>query len=401
MEYIRIGTDYYRVVDRPLLSGDTINTLVKWTKGEIITDHGKDYISDIPKYNGFVTMPSNTNFQKEIKGFYNGYHEIGHELKKGMFSKTEVFLRHIFGEQYTLGLDFLTILWQQPTQILPILCLVSDERNTGKTTFLNWLKQVFQKNMTINKNEDFRSQFNADWATKLIIAIDEVLLDRREDSERIKNLSTSRTYKMENKGKDKIETPFFGKFILCSNNEDNFILVDQKEIRYWVRKVPSITHGEENTELLEDLEKEIPYFLNHLNSRQIVTSKKSRMWFSKEEIYTPALTKLVKGNKTNLEKEIIEIVNNDFYRFEKEAIAYSASDLVDLLKNNNVRVSSSKVSEVLKTRFGLKQKNSSYKRYNMSSVPFASKLKTIIEETVVKGRCYEFTKENMEKAVDP
>ncbi|AUC81801.1 primase-helicase family protein [Lacinutrix sp. Bg11-31] len=396
MEYIRVGTDYYRVVDRPLLSGDTINTLVKWTKGEIITDYGKDYIADIPKYNGFVTMPSNINYEKEIKGFYNGYHEIGHELKQGLFNRTESFLKHIFGEQYEIGLDYLTIIWQQPTQVLPILCLVSEDRKTGKTTFLNWLKQVFQKNMTINKNEDFRSQFNADWATKLIIAIDEVLLDRREDSERIKNLSTSRTYKMENKGKDKIETPFFGKFILCSNNEDNFILVDEKEIRYWVRKVPSIIDADENTELLEDLEKEIPCFLNHLNTRKIATPKKSRMWFSKEEIFTPALSRLVKGNKTNLEKEIIEIVNNDFFRFEKETICYSASDLVELLKNNNIRASSSKVSEVLKSKFGLLQKNSSYKRYNISSMLYTKEAKTFIEETIVKGRYYEFKIESFE-----
>jgi hypothetical protein len=56
--------------------------------------------------------------------------------------------------------------------------------------------------MTYNKNEDFRSQFNSDWASKLIIAVDEVLLDKVEDSERIKNLSTARTFKTEAKGKD-------------------------------------------------------------------------------------------------------------------------------------------------------------------------------------------------------
>ena len=56
--------------------------------------------------------------------------------------------------------------------------------------------------MTINNNEDFRSRFNSDWASKLIIAVDEVLLDKREDSERLKNLSTAKSYKTEAKGKD-------------------------------------------------------------------------------------------------------------------------------------------------------------------------------------------------------
>jgi hypothetical protein len=131
------------------------------------------------------------NYQKEIKNFYNQYEEIDVTPKTGDFAETMNSLTHIFGEQIDIGLDYLTIIWRHPTQILPILCLVSDERHTGKTTFLNWLKLTFQGNMTINKNEDFRSRFNTDWASKSIVAVDEVLLDKKEDSERIKNLSTA------------------------------------------------------------------------------------------------------------------------------------------------------------------------------------------------------------------
>ena len=36
----------------------------------------------------------------------------------------------------------------RPVQKLPILLLVSEERNTGKTTFLNFLKALFQDNVT-------------------------------------------------------------------------------------------------------------------------------------------------------------------------------------------------------------------------------------------------------------
>ncbi len=97
---------------------------------------------------------------------------------KGEFSNTKQFLLHIFGDQYELGLDYISILWKKPKHILPILGLVSKDRNTGKTTFLNWLKLIFGGNMTLNKNEDFRNQFDSDWDSKLIISIDEVLLDR-------------------------------------------------------------------------------------------------------------------------------------------------------------------------------------------------------------------------------
>ncbi|MES1181463.1 MAG: primase-helicase family protein, partial [Flavobacterium sp.] len=71
-------------------------------------------------------------------------------------------------------------------------------------------------------------------AGKLIISIDEVLLDLKEDSECIKNLSTSKYSKAEAKGKDKVEVEFYDEFILCSNNEEYFMKIDANEIRYWV-----------------------------------------------------------------------------------------------------------------------------------------------------------------------
>ncbi len=44
-------------------------------------------------------------------------------------------------------------------------------------------------------------------------------------------------YKIEAKGKDLCEVQFFGKFIMCSNNEDTPVLIEPGETRYWVRKI--------------------------------------------------------------------------------------------------------------------------------------------------------------------
>jgi phage/plasmid-associated DNA primase len=82
-------------------------------------------------------------------------------------------LQQIFGDHLELGLDYLSILWKKPTQHLPVLCLVSNERNTGKTTFLNWLRMLFENNVGVIKKEDFKSRFNDAWVNKLIIAVDE------------------------------------------------------------------------------------------------------------------------------------------------------------------------------------------------------------------------------------
>lgn len=143
--YIRVGTTYYKLIERPQISGDKTLTLTKWSRETIIHDHNKKYIFDIPKYDGFCCIPNHLNYQKTVYNFYNIYNEIPYHpsLSKVTIEKipfTISFLEHIFGKQIDLGLDYLKILLEKPTQILPILCLVSKERATGKTTFLKWLK---------------------------------------------------------------------------------------------------------------------------------------------------------------------------------------------------------------------------------------------------------------------
>ena len=209
--------------------------------------------------------------------------------KKGRCDTTLNFIRHIFGDQYELGLDYLQLIYTQPLQRLPVLCLVSEQRETGKTTFLNLLKTIYGNNMTFNTNDDFRSTFNSDWVSKLIIAIDEVLLDKREDSERIKNLSTASTYKSEAKGKDRFEVEYFGKIILCSNNESDFMVIGLQETRYWVLKINPLPG--KDPAFLQKLESEIPHFLFFLFNRKLSTQRKSRMWFTAEQIFTEALQK--------------------------------------------------------------------------------------------------------------
>lgn len=389
-KYLRIGTTYYKDVIMPLISNDTINILAPWAKGEIITDHGKEFLKNIPKYDGFCLIPSHTNHQSVINGFYNRYDKVEHNITNGTFPLTEHFIRHIFGEQHEIGLDYLSILWHQPTQVLPILCLVSDQRNTGKSTFINWMKLIFQKNMTINNNEDFRSQFNSDWASKLIIAVDEVLLDKKEDSERLKNLSTAKSYKSEAKGKDKIEGGFFGKFLLCSNNEENFVYIDDSEIRYWVRKIIPFNLTDENPDLLVLLKEELPHFIHHIHNRKISCPRKTRMWFTTEQIYTPALDVLMNGNKTYVNKELEQILTDEFLQFDTNELKYSSGDLVEKLSKYNIRTTTSRISEVIRKTYHLEPKNSTYMKFHIS---YSTANKPIVEETNHKGRHYTFTKE--------
>ncbi len=359
-KYIRVGTTLYKIVKRPLLSGDFIEERRPWNYETLRQDHSKDFISTIEKFDGFCSVPDHVNYQRNIGKFLNQYESISHKPIEGRFETILSFLNHIFEEQIEMGLDYIQLLYLRPLMRLPILLLVSKERNTGKTTFLNFLKAIFVGNMTFNTNEDFRSQFNSDWANKLIVAVDEVLLDRREDSERIKNLSTAISYKSEAKGKDRNEVDFFAKFILCSNNENCPVMIDQGETRYWVRKVNPLT--KENNQILRSLKAEIPHFLYFLQHRTFSTKSESRMWFSHDLLVTDALKKIIQFNRGKVETEILNIIVEIMQVKELDEFLFTMKDMLSMLYLASTKTETPQVRRILQDKWRLTLEPPTYYR---------------------------------------
>jgi len=302
--YIRVGTVYYYIGNMPTAKGGTVKVIKRWQKSTIKEDHGPKVIGKIKTYFGFITMPDHSKqFKREIDGYYNMYEPLNYTPQKGNLPHTTSFLKHVFGEYYPIGIDYLKVLYQFPTQNLPTICLVSKENETGKSTFLKLLREIFGDNAVILGNEDFSSNFNSHWATKLIVGIDEGFIEKRIIKEKIKRLVTDDTILIENKGVDKTRVDFFGKFILLSNNEENFIQMDKEDTRFFVLKVPSIPADKKDPDLMDKLKSEIPALLSFL-SLPPQNSKKSRLWFTPDQYETPALRNVVKNTKTILEKLI-------------------------------------------------------------------------------------------------
>ena len=357
--YIRVGTSYYKQVKAPTIAGHFNKILVHWNMETIKQDHGKDHLSKIPKYDGFTCIPSHLDYRQDYLGFYNIYSPLGKQPKAGDISLSLEFVKHIFGKHFELGLDYLQLLYLKPIQVLPILCLVSKERSTGKSTFLKWLKEIFDNNLTYLTNDSFSSQFNADWANKLLICIDEVLFNKEELTERIKYLSTTNINKLEAKGKDKREVEFFGKFILCSNNEDSFIKIDANETRFWVIKVPVLK--EEDTHFLENLIKEIPALMNYLIQRELASKHLTRMWFTPQQIKTKALVKLVQNNRNRVEKELASILLSVIEKFDLEAVDLCPMDALLALNKTRVRTDLTQLRKLLKVDWKLNNQENSNK----------------------------------------
>ena len=344
-EFIRVGTTLYKLVNQPRLNDGYVKKRIVWNNETLRQDYGKHFLATVPKYDGFCTVPDHVNYRPIVDKFLNLYEPIDHKPMEGDFPSIRSLVEHIFGEQYELGMDYLQLLYMQPIQKLPILLLVSEERNTGKSTFLNFLKALFQNNVTFNTNEDFRSQFNSDWAGKLLIVVDEVLLSRREDSERLKNLSTTLSYKVEAKGKDRDEIAFFAKFVLCSNNEYLPVIIDAGETRYWVRKIDRLQS--DDTDFLQKLKAEIPAFLYHLQHRQLSTEKESRMWFAPSLLHTEALQKIIRSNRNRLEIEMCELVLDIMASTGIDTFSFCSNDILTLLANTYVKAEKHQVRKVL------------------------------------------------------
>ena len=344
-EFIRVGTTLYKIVEQPKLNGGYVRKRIVWNNETLRQDSGKDYIGSVPKYDGFCTVPEHIGYRPVVGKFLNLYEPIDHQPKEGDFSYIRSLVRHIFGEQYELGMDYLQLLYLQPIQKLPIPLLVSEERNTGKSTFLNFLKLLFQNNVTFNTNEDFRSRFNFDWAGKLLIVVDEVLLNRREDSERLKNLSTTLSYKVEAKGKDRDKIAFFAKFVLCSNNEYLPVIIDAGETRYWVRKIDRLQS--DDTDFLQKLKAEIPAFLHFLQHGTLSTEKENRMWFAPSLLHTEALQKIIRSNRNRLEIEMHELILDIMKSVGTDTFSFCYDDILLLLAQSQIKAERHQVRKVL------------------------------------------------------
>ena len=388
----RIGTTYYKIVRQPNAAGQLIERSIPWTIEAIRQDYGKDFLANVPKYDGHCCVPSHLDYRPVIGSFKNKYSPLSHLPTTGEWRCIESLVRHIFGDQYELGLDYLQILYTMPLQKLPILLLVSEERNTGKSTFLNFLKLLFEANVTFNTNENFRSQFNDDWNGKLVIVVDEVLLNKREDSERLKNLSTTYNYKMEAKGRDREEVSFFAKFVLCSNNEYLPVVIDPGETRYWVRKIPRLTT--DDTTFLEKILHEIPAFLHALANRQLSNTEESRMWFDPKLIDTDALQKIIRANRNRVEVELAELLTDIMVTKGVESVDFCLNDILNLFDYQRVKADRTALRKVVQDNWQLRPAPNSLS-YTTYQIGVFLNEPTYVESRKV-GRYYTVTRQMLE-----
>jgi hypothetical protein len=353
MPYVRVGTDYYKRITKIDRFGISRIELKPWKKDEIKQDHGRDIFDNIPRFDDFDIEPNNFDYTPIIRNCYNLYKEFPHTPKQGEYIWSKRLMEHVFGDQVDLGLRYLQALYLHPKRMLPILVLVSKERQTGKTTFINWLNMIFGANMVNINPEDLTSSFNASYATSNIIAVEETLIEKSVTVEKLKALATGKFLSVNQKFVNAYKIPFYGKIILASNNEDKFARIDDEEIRFFVRRLGLPKYKNHNIE--EDLADEIPAFLHYLTTRHAIDWTKDRSGFMPDEITNDSLISVKKESKSGLYKELTHLFVDLFNNHPKNAVEVMATptDIKEKWFKLNGRIDIGYIVHVLKNEFKL------------------------------------------------
>lgn len=414
-KYMRIGPDWVKVVRKVNRYGKVEEEIKAWSIAEINRDYkvGKNsdfFISQLSRFDDFCNVPAwNGDYKRVHNGQYNLCAPLSWDYIAGAIPNTYKFLKHVFqgtatlelddegkvarenpliGDQFTVILDWLSILLRHPKHMLPVPILVSKENGTGKSTFLKWLNMIWGSNMCILGNDQFKMKFNGHYITKFLIAIDEGFLDvdKKAEKERLKQLVTATTAYLENKGMNVTRIDYYGHLIICSNDADRVMKIDEGESRWFVVKVPVIPRkkvlgkqlidaGEtilEGTpvdpaktyevmdadpDLEEKMMKEIPAMLHFLKERQIFHPRVSRLWFKPEWFITDQMRVIVEATKNRVDRVFEDWIADQFLLYKLTTLRYPLSYLTEVFndpRNSKYKIDAIELKYYLTEKKGLK-----------------------------------------------
>jgi hypothetical protein len=161
--------------------------------------------------------------------------------------------------------------------------------------------------------------------------------------------------------------PFFGKIIVCTNKETDFMRIDDEEIRFWIRKINPIV-GKKNTNIENDLFNEIPKFLKYLEQLPEIDFSNSRMVFTQEEIQTNSLELIKNESRNGLRKELEIYIEDFFNNNDCDTFEATAKDIKERWFSTNNQIPMSYILKVLKNEMKMTpQANKYYFLFNSNN----------------------------------
>jgi hypothetical protein len=352
------------------------NTLL-YRKKEMLKDMGftqNDFLN-CRKFEGFANEPMMYEDYNYIIGRkLNLYVKYRPELKTDNCETILHLINHIFREQYELGLDYMWQLYFNRKQKLPVLCLLSTEQGTGKTTFAQTLMDaLFGDNFTQHGNTELNDKWNDSYISKNVLTLNEITIEKKEIYEKVKTLSTEYKQPLQKRFNDSKDLPCYIRLIMCSNNEFGFMKLTKNDNRFWIRKI-----GVPNTvdiNYVQNIKEEAGYFVEFLKERGcLYKTKGNRLFFDFEDIRTGALENVIEDSRNELYVEIFEIIKQSFYgNKDLKELQFTLTDIHEAMSDKK-KYSKKWIKTVLRDDFELKptlnpQRYEKYNIFNMNQVP--------------------------------
>ena len=362
--YIIVGGEFYKHVLQEDETGKPTPKLERWEKWRIDMEYVKNgvpnFIRTLDRFDGFTNKPGHHDDYQPIvlvkaeefgpvTRLHNRYARITHLVKKGGMPNILYYLQHCFGDHdvhtidngatvatsksYEVYMDRWSLMYRHPRQRVPATVLVSKEFETGKSTLL-WLNlAMWESNAVVIGGEAFTSNFNVHWVDKKYVGVDEALVNKREDGEKLKTTITAPVIQRRGMYRDSESGSNFTTFDLTSNNEHGFLSIGQDEYRYFVNKVPVLQR--KDPMLLKKMIAEIPALFYELRNRDIIHPNMSRLWFADSVLDTQARRVVADNSRRLVEKDLREWITEQFYNYRWPELYFNITQIRELLNRDN------------------------------------------------------------------
>lgn len=361
-EYIRVSNSYFRDVD---------GMLFRWTRQNIVDDFSKDALNNIDKYVMFVNEPNHIDYERVINDrYYNRYSppKVYPSEEEGDFPKIKILLKHLFKDQYEIALDWIQISYVTPRQRLPVVCLVGEKNETGKSGFGRLMKYIYADNYASISMGEYKSEFNSSYINKNIVAIEEGKM-ATEEIEKLKKDMTDDVAYLREMHVDRVKIDNFAKYIINSNRANDFINVTSNDNRFWIKKVDEFPKENYDPYFDDKIIKEVPFFLNFIMTRELhVKEKEGRFWLGEHRYLGDEFKNVVISSRKDFINELYYSMLDSLDNEGHDAICGSAVRLKEWFCYNNFRMNAAVIKKSILSDFkGIKMIYGRYDKYDVSA----------------------------------
>lgn len=354
--YITVGTDYFKIDVEE-------NRLIPWNSSMFEKIYGNGVMP--PKaYDDFAYNPDYLSPLHEViaygnlRQYRNYFQKPFWNAETNDWGTIETVLRGAFKDQFDLILKYAAVSLLWPKQPLPIIVFIGEE-NTGKSGVIKIFQLLLgERNCKTIKSKQFESDFEGHLQYIQLLVIEEAgnWKDPTAVAAEFKRLATETGMIWVNPkfGRQK-EVPFYGKFMLTSNDLSP-VKLEGAATRFWIIEMNELKKEDEITGYLNKIKAEVGAFANHLINVVGPTlahpsTKPERMYFSPEEYWTPAKDFMKEFSKSDLYFELQEIFDEFFSAYEdQEACWFDLASLKEKLKGE---AKDKAIKAILKKEWGI------------------------------------------------